>query len=314
MARRSGRPLSFSLQQPDETPDRYRHILQRVQQMVADGLDVKCQVAPRPIGALQGLGATLNPFLFCREWRRIEKLPLADKVAELADAQVRATLLRQHAETFPQGFGALIAHGFDRMFRMTDPVDYEPMAEHSIAAEADKAGVTPAEYVLDVLREEDGRRLIYMPLINYVRGSLDDVHEMLTAPHTLYGLSDGGAHCGTICDASFPTSTIAIWSRGNRSGRRIPLPELVHGLTQRNALHLGWMDRGVVAPGYRADINIIDLDQLSVSPPHMVHDLPAGGGRLLQNPNGILLTICDGVVTFENGTATGALPGRLVRA
>jgi len=147
-----------------------------------------------------------------------------------------------------------------------------------------------------------------------VRGSLDDVHEMLTAPHTLYGLSDGGAHCGTICDASFPTSTIAIWARGNRSGRRIPLPELVHGLTQRNALHLGWMDRGVVAPGYRADINIIDLDRLSVSPPHMVHDLPAGGGRLLQNPNGILLTICDGVVTFENGTATGALPGRLVRA
>lgn len=308
------RPVSFSLQQPDSAPDRYRRILQRVQQMVDAGLDVKCQVAPRPIGALQGLGATLNPFLFCQEWRRIGQLPLAERLAELGKDTVRQTLLAQHATTFPEGFGGLIAHRFDRMFRMTDPVDYEPLAEHSLAAEAEKAGVTPAEYVLDVLREEDGRRLIYMPLINYVRGSLDDVYEMLASPNSLYGLSDGGAHCGTICDASFPVSTLAIWVKGNRNGHRLSLPELVHGLTQRNALHMGWTDRGVVAPGYRADLNLIDFHQLAVSPPRMVHDLPAGGGRLMQNPTGIELTICAGVVTFENGKATGELPGRLVRA
>lgn len=314
MARRSGRPLSFTLQQPDEAPERYRHILARVERMVADGLDVKCQVAPRPIGVLQGLGATLNPFLFCPEWRRIEQLPLAEKCAELQRPEVREILLQQHAETFPEGFGRLIAHGFDRMFRMTSPVDYEPAATDSIAAEAEARGLSPAEYLLDVLQEENGQRLIYMPLINYAHGSLDAVHDMLTASHTLYGLSDGGAHCGTICDASFPVSTLAIWTRGNRAGRRIALEELVHGLTQRNALHMGWTDRGVVAPGKRADLNLIDMDRLSVSPPRMVHDLPAGGGRLMQEPEGLLLTICNGVITFENGEATGEFPGRLLRA
>ena len=137
---------------------------------------------------------------------------------------------------------------------------------------------------------------------------------MMTASNTLYGLSDGGAHCGTICDASFPTSTIAIWRQGNKAGARIPIEQLVHGLTQRNAAHVGWMDRGVVAPGYRADLNILDLEALSVPPPKMVHDLPAGGGRLLQRPRVILLTLCAGVPTFEQGEPTGALPGRLLRA
>lgn len=314
MAVTSGRPLSFTVQQTDEAPDRFHHIFARVAQMVAKGLDVKCQVAPRPIGVVQGLEATLNPFLFCPEWRRIGALPLAERVAELGKPHVRERLLQQHAETHPEGFGALIAHGFSRMFRVSDPVDYEPTADRSVAAEAAKAGVSPAEYMLDLLREEEGHRLLYMPLINYARGSLNDVHAMMTAPNTLYGLSDGGAHCGTICDASFPTSTIAIWRQGNKAGARIPIEQLVHGLTQRNAAHVGWMDRGVVAPGYRADLNILDLEALSVPPPKMVHDLPAGGGRLLQRPRGILLTLCAGVPTFEQGEPTGALPGRLLRA
>lgn len=314
MARVSGRPLSFTVQQTDEAPDRFHHIFRRVEQMVADGLDVKCQVAPRPIGAIQGLEATLNPFLFCKEWRRIAHLPLAEKVAELGKPEIRAILLEQHAATHPEGFGALIAHGFARMFRITDPVDYEPTADRSVAAEAQKAGVSPAEYALDLLREDDGHRLLYMPLINYARGSLDDVFSMLTAPNTLYGLSDGGAHCGTICDASFPTSTIAIWAKGNKAGSAIPLEQLVHGLTRRNAAHVGWDDRGIVAPGYRADLNLIDFEGLSVPPPQLVRDLPAGGARLLQRPRGILLTLCAGVPTFENGEATGALPGKLLRS
>jgi N-acyl-D-aspartate/D-glutamate deacylase len=314
MARVSGRPLSFTVQQTDEAPDRFRHIFARVAAMVAQGLDVKCQVAPRPIGVVQGLEATLNPFLFCPEWRRIGALSLAEKVTELEKPDVRARLLEQHAAIRPEGFGTQIAHGFDRMFRVSDPVDYEPSADRSIAAEAGRAGLPPAAYMLDLLREEDGRRLLYMPLINYARGSLADVHAMLTAPNTLYGLSDGGAHCGTICDASFPTSTLAIWAHGNKAGARIPLESLVHGLTQRNAAHVGWTDRGVVAPGYRADLNIIDLDALAVPPPELVHDLPAGGGRLVQRPRGIALTMCAGVVTFEAGEPTGALPGRLLRA
>jgi N-acyl-D-aspartate/D-glutamate deacylase len=314
LARTSGRPLSFTVQQTDEAPDRYAHIFDRVAAMVADGLDVKCQVAPRPIGVIQGLEATLNPFLFCPEWRRIGALPLGLKVAELGKPEVRALLLAQHGQIRPEGFGTQIAHGFDRMFRVSDPVDYEPTADRSIAAEAGRAGVSPAELMLDILREDEGRRLLYMPLINYARGSLADCFAMMTAPNTLYGLSDGGAHCGTICDASFPTSTLAIWARGNRAGSRIPVEELVHGLTQRNAAHVGWTDRGVVAPGMRADLNILDMDALAVPPPELVRDLPAGGGRLLQRPRGIVLTICRGEVTFEAGAPTGALPGRLVRA
>jgi N-acyl-D-aspartate/D-glutamate deacylase len=153
-----------------------------------------------------------------------------------------------------------------------------------------------------------------MPLINFARGDLNDVHEMLSDPNVLYGLSDGGAHCGTICDASFPVSTLAIWAKGNRAGRSLPLERLVHGYTQANALAVGWDDRGVVAVGKRADLNVIDLERLELPPPEMTRDLPAGGARLMQRPRGIALTVAGGQVTFEDGVHTGALPGRLVRA
>jgi N-acyl-D-amino-acid deacylase len=136
---------------------------------------------------------------------------------------------------------------------------------------------------------------------------------MMTQDNTLYGLSDGGAHCGTICDGSFPTTTLALWSRGSKSGRRVPLEQLVHGYTQRNAAHVGWHDRGVIAPGYIADLNLIEIDALSLSPPQIVQDLPAGGTRLLQTAHGYRHTIKNGAVTFENGEWTGELPGQLLR-
>ena len=157
------------------------------------------------------------------------------------------------------------------------------------------------EHVYDTLLEENGRRLIYLPLNNYFYGNLDDVHGMMTGPYTLYGLSDGGAHCGTICDGSFPTTTIALWSKGSKSGHAMPLESLVHGYTQRNARHVGWHDRGAVKVGQLADLNIIDLGRLSLSPPEIVQDLPAGGTRLLQTAKGYRQTIKSGVVTFEDG-------------
>jgi N-acyl-D-amino-acid deacylase len=196
---------------------------------------------------------------------------------------------------------------------MTDPVDYEPAADASLAAEAARAGRPAADHAYDIFLEDGGRRLIYMPLINYVEGDLAATHGMMTAEHTLFGLSDGGAHCGTICDGSFPTTTLALWSRGDKAGRTIPLEALVHGYTQRNARHVGWRDRGVLAPGYLADINIIDLAVLNLSPPEIVQDLPAGGVRLLQTARGYRTTMKSGVVTFENGTWTGETPGGLVR-
>jgi N-acyl-D-aspartate/D-glutamate deacylase len=161
--------------------------------------------------------------------------------------------------------------------------------------------------------EAECRRILYMPLINYARGDLDDVYGMMRGAHTLYGLSDGGAHCGTISDASFPTTTIALWSKGCKSGHRFPVEALVHGYTQRNARHVGWRDRGVIAPGYLADLNVIDLEALSLSPPQIVQDLPAGGTRLLQKARGYQWTVKSGLVTFEQGEWTGATPGGLIR-
>lgn len=314
LARTTGRRLSFTVQQTDEAPDRWRHIFGEIDRMNAEGLDVSAQVAPRPIGAILGFSATTNPFLLTATYRQIAKSgTIEERLARLAQPEVRAQILAEHGGTHRDGFAEQLAHGFARMYRMSDPVDYEPAADSSLAAEAARAGRPVAEYAYDVCLEDGGRRLIYMPLINYAKGDLEDTFRMMVSNHTLFGLSDGGAHCGTICDGSFPTTTLALWSRGSKGGHRIPLENLVHGYTQRNARHVGWRDRGVVAPGLLADLNIIDMDRLNLSPPEIVQDLPAGGVRLLQTAHGYRATLKSGTVTFENGQWTGETPGRLVR-
>ncbi|MEH3048131.1 N-acyl-D-amino-acid deacylase family protein [Sphingomonas adhaesiva] len=316
LATTSGRRVSFTVQQTDDAPDRWKGIYREVAQMVADGLPVTTQVAPRPIGAILSFASTTNPFVVTATYRRIAATSASvdERLHALADPAVRAAILEEHAAFHAsEGFIALITRGFTRMFRMTDPVDYEPDERHSIGAAAARAGADPAAFVYDTLLEERGRRLLYMPLINYARGNLDDVFGMMTGEHALYGLSDGGAHCGTICDGSFPTTTIALWSRGSKSGLSTPLEQLVHGYTRRNAAHVGWHDRGVVATGYLADLNVIALDELSLAPPEIVQDLPAGGTRLLQQPRGYRWTVKSGMPTFERGEWTGRTPGRLLR-
>lgn len=313
LARAAGRPLSFTVQQPDHAMDRWKYLLQRIDAAQAEGIDIKGQVAPRPIGAVIGLMATVNPFLFCAAYREVGRLPLAERVRVLRAPERRAAILAEHAALQLSEFALVLSRGFARMFRLRDPIDYQPEVGDSLLAEAQRADRDPAAHVYDVMLEDDGRTLIYMPLINYARGDLADVYAMMTGRHVLYGLSDGGAHCNTICDASFPTSTLALWSRGDKGGRRIPLEELVHGYTQRNARHVGWWDRGVIAPGYLADINLIDPDRLTLSPPELVGDLPAGGTRLMQTSPGYLMTLKSGAPTFEASRHTGATPGRLVR-
>ncbi len=316
LAQTSGRRVSFTVQQTDDAPDRWKQIYREIDAMVADGLPVSAQVAPRPIGAILSFASTTSPFVVTRTYRRIasESPSVADRLKALADPQVRADILAEHAAFHAdEGFIAIITRGFTRMFRMTDPVDYEPHESNSIAAEAARAGIDPAAYVYDALMEEGGRRLLYMPLINYARGNLDDVHGMMTGNHVLYGLSDGGAHCGTICDGSFPTTTVALWSKGNKAGLTTPIEHLVHGYSQRNAAHVGWHDRGVLKPGYLADLNVIALDELALAPPEIIQDLPAGGTRLLQQPRGYRSTIKSGVPTFAKGEWTGRTPGRLLR-
>jgi N-acyl-D-aspartate/D-glutamate deacylase len=315
LARATGRKVSFTVQQTDDAPDRWRGIFREVDAMVADGLDVRAQVAPRPVGVLLSFASTSNPFFLCPSYRKLagSGTPVEARLRELADPALKARILAEHAAYAPEGLVALITGGFSRMFRMSDPVDYEPDADASLAAEAARARRDPTDYAYDVLLEEGGRRLIYMPLINYANGNLDDVHGMMNGPRILYGLSDGGAHCGTICDGSFPTTTIGLWAKGNKSGLKTPVEALVHGYTQRNAEHVGWRDRGVVAAGYLADLNVIALDDLTLAPPTIVQDLPAGGTRLLQKARGYRWTVKSGDVTFDNGEWTGLTPGGLLR-
>ena len=316
LARTSGRPVSFTVQQAVTAPDRWRLLLDRAASLTAAGHDVKGQVAPRPIGVLLGLEATANPFLLCGGYGEVGGLPAAERAAALADPDRRARILAEHADleaNLPPGLLRQIVCGFDVMFEMADPVDYDLDASASFAAEASRTGVRPAELVYDALLRRDGAQLLYLALFNFVHGDLDDVHEMVTSPHSLFGLSDAGAHCGAICDASSTTSFLTVWGRDRTAEQRLPIEAVVHELTQRTAAHVGWFDRGVVAPGLLADLNVIDLDALGCAPPRIAHDLPAGGRRLVQDSSGYRWTIKAGVPTFADGEHTGELPGRLIR-
>lgn len=313
IAREVRRPLSFTVEQVDAVASRWREMLAVVDGLVAEGLDVKGQVAPRPIGLLLGLSATVNPFHRTPSYRRLAGLPLAERVAALRDPATRARIVAEHPQHVPSGLVGLLVTGFERMFPLGDPPDYEPTADRSVAAMAARAGVEPAEFLYDLLVANDGRDLLYMPLNNYAAGNLDEVREMMTAPNVVFGLSDGGAHCNFICDASFPTTALAHWCRDRVRGPKLPIEHVVHHQTQRAARHVGWADRGVVAAGHLADLLVIDLDALQLHPPHLVADLPAGGTRLLQEAEGYRWIVKSGAVTFVDGAWTGAVPGRVVR-
>jgi N-acyl-D-amino-acid deacylase len=316
MARTSGRPISFTVQQAFASPDRWRHLFGRVADLAAAGVPIKAQVATRPIGVLLGLEATANPFIACPSYADIASEPIERRVVLMKDPDRRARILGEHANLvagLPSGLFRDIVGAFDVAFILSDPVDYRLDAGTSIAALAAASNRDAASYAYDALLARDGHQLLYLALFNFARHDLHDVRAMITSPHALYGLSDAGAHCGAICDASVTTSTLVMWNRDLRDGTPIPLEHLVHGYTQRNARHVGWHDRGVVAPGYLADLNVIDYDALGCAPPELVHDLPAGGRRLVQRAHGYRYTIKSGVVTFEDGEATGELPGQLVR-
>jgi N-acyl-D-aspartate/D-glutamate deacylase len=307
--------MSMTCQQVVQVPDRWREMVAWVSDAVAQGLDMRTQVAPRPVGVLQGLTASINPVAICPTYREIAALPLAERVAALRDPERRARLVAEHATATAglEGLGHTIFTGFDKLFPMSEPVDYEPSPSSSVAARAAARGVSPVEEVLDLLIEDDGRQLLMLTLFNYAKGNLDDVREMLLSPNAVIGLGDAGAHCGAICDASFPTTALALWTKRTTGEGPLPLELMVQHLTQRTARQVGWLDRGVVAPGYRADLNVIDLQALGAHRPTIVHDLPAGGRRLVQSAQGYVHTIKSGTITFSGGTHTGALPGSLVR-
>jgi len=313
IANEVGRPLSFTVQQNDDAPDRFRELLAAIEQWNAAGADVKAQVAVRPIGVLIGLQATANPFMFCPSYRQLHTLDHAERLARLRDPEVRRTLLDEHAASSPTGFVGILHSGYDRMYPLSDPPNYEPTPADSVAGRAAAAGAQPDELLYDLLLDDDGSRLLYIPLMNYARGDLGDVREMLTSPNAMFGLSDAGAHCNSICDGSFPTTAITHWTRDRNRGEQLPLEYVVHQQTQRTARHVGWTDRGVIAPGMLADLNVIDHEHLTLHPPVLIDDLPAGGTRLMQGADGYVATIKRGAVIAEHGALTGARPGRLQR-
>jgi len=314
LALKVGRPLSFTVQQNDDTPGRFRELLAAIAGWNEAGADAKAQVAVRPIGVLLGLNASANPLGFCPTFRSLPT-DRAARLAELRRDEVREVLRAEHAAAAERvrGFPAIIHSGWDRMYPLSDPPDYEPTPERSIAGVAAVEGRTPFDVLYDELTGGDGATLLYVPLMNYAHGNLDDVHEMLTSPHAMVGLSDAGAHCNAISDGSFPTTAITHWTRDRTRGPKLGLEHMVHHQTQRTAAHVGWHDRGVIAPGRLADLNVIDLGRLALRPPHIAADLPAGGTRLLQEADGYVATVKRGITTVEEGTLTGAHPGSLQR-
>jgi N-acyl-D-aspartate/D-glutamate deacylase len=313
VAEASGRPLSFTVMQINHVPQRWRMLLKAAADMVDAGLTVRAQVAPRPIGAVISFASSINPFMGTQTYRELLHLTRDERLARLRDRDIKRRMVCEFKTQALSELQKLSPPKFGQMYRMSDPVNYEPRPDESLEAEADRVRRDPAEYVYDVLLEEGGYRVIFNPVLNFAGGNLDAVHEMLTDPNALFGLSDSGAHVQTIVDGTFPTTTLSLWAKGNRSGRRIPIENLINGYTRRNAVQVGWLDRGIVAPGYLADLNVIDLDGLQVSPPRLVNDLPAGGFRFLQETRGYDYTIKRGRVTFQGGKATGDLPGRLMR-
>lgn len=302
----SGRPCSVSLAQNNHRPDAWRDILALIQEAAATGLPIRAQVAPRPVGVLLGLQSSYHPFSGHPSYRAIAHRPLAQQVQAMEDPAFRSRLL---AETPPRNRRLI---DFERIFPLGDVPDYEPPPERSLAARAAARGLEPNEVALDLLLEDGGRNFLFAPFANYANYNLDACREMMAHPDTVLGLGDGGAHVGMISDASFPTYALAHWGR-DRDRDLLPVPWLVQQLTSQPARAVGLHDRGVVEPGLRADLNVIDFDRLRCERPTMAYDLPAGGKRLLQRARGYCATVVRGAIIARDGEPSGALPGRLVR-
>jgi N-acyl-D-aspartate/D-glutamate deacylase len=315
LVERSGRPLSVSLLEGTYGPMtlRWRDFLDWAAEASAAGLPIKAQVLGRAIGVMLGHELTLNPFYTTESYGKLARLPFEQRIRELRQPETRTRILAESVDPDPTIVLGRLVRDFDHMFLLGDPPDYEQPFEQSIAARARGLGVTPEELVYDLMMEGDGRNMLYVTLCNYVYGSLNSSLEMMRHPGAVLGLGDGGAHCGTICDGSYPTFMLTHWVRDRRRGERLSLPVVVKLLSHDTARTVGLLDRGIIAPGYKADLNVIDFERLRLHAPEVARDLPSGGRRLVQRAEGYAATIVSGAVVYRDGAPTGALPGRLVR-
>ena len=313
MSRSSGRPISITVEQMDQRPDWWHQLLDGIEAAQNEGINMYGQVPPRATGINMGLEVTLNPFTFYPSFYDLSKKSLEEKVATMRDPKFKKKVLSEQPVSIGNPLVEEITQSFNKMFRLGDPANYEPDPDSSFEAIAKKHNISPQEVAYDCLLEKEGKALIYHPLFNYLPGNLDFVEKMLNHPYSISGLGDAGAHCGAISDASFPTTLIQHWGRDRTRGKKIPLEKLISMQTLETSRLLGITDRGVLKEGYKADINVIDFDNLTLHEPEVLHDLPAGGRRLVQKASGYEYTIVSGQIAFENGEATGALNGRLIR-
>ena len=307
----SGRPATFTLASANEGPPRWRNVLDLMAHSRARGAEVTAQVMPRPIGLVGGLELSVHPFILCPSWQKIAHLPLAEKIAAMRDPALRQALLTETPQ--PGHPFNTLGRNWRWMFPLNDPPNYAPPPEASFAALAAARGTTPEQIAYDRFLETDGKGLFLAALGNYEDGTLDSVHDMLSHPDCVPALGDGGAHYGAICDASYSTFLLTHWVR-DRAGPRFDLATAVHMLSAKAARAVGLTDRGALHVGAKADLNIIDLDNLQLHLPEIVHDLPAGGRRLHQRASGYDATIVSGTIIRRHGQSTGATPGKLVRS
>lgn len=309
--RASGRPLSITVTQRHRDPEGWRDVMAGIDDAVAEGLEMRAQIAPRSIGAMYGLSLSQHAFYLHPSYQAIADKPLEEKVAIMRDPEFRVKLLAEKPVHRSERLIQRTAN-FQFTFRLGDPPDYEPSEERSVLNLAKQAGRDPLDFMYDLLLENDGKSFLFSPNTNYASYNLDACHEMITHPRSCLGLSDGGAHVGHISDSGYPTFVLTHWGRDRATGR-IDLPWLVRWITSATAEAIGLHDRGRLVPGYRADINIIDYDKLGQSYPYLTYDLPMGGRRFMQKGEGYKATYLGGVATYLNGEPTGALPGKLVR-
>ncbi len=308
---RAKRPMAITILQRDSRPELWRDIMSGITQANTDGTDLVGQVLTRPTGILLGFEISMNPFSGRPSWEKIAKLGLEEKLAYLRQPAFRKQLL---SETCPSSKLAGRVSNYQRIFPWDgETPDYEPPADRSIAARAEREGRDPEDLVYDILLEKNGKTILYRPLSNYAYGDLNTVGEMMQHPNTLVSLGDGGAHVGVLCDASSMAYMLTHWTRDRTRGDKVPLPWAVKRITSDNARAIGLHDRGQLKPGYKADINVIDYERLALGNPEVAYDLPSGGRRLIQRSDGFDATIVSGVPVYRDGVSTGRYPGRLVR-
>ena len=307
---RSGRPLSVSLLLRSQS-DTWRQVLTWIEQCNADGLEVRGQVCGRPIGLLVGFELSRNPFWTTPTFKRLKTLSQEERYRQLCQPDMRARILSETPEP-DDSPGAGFVRKWNLMYPLGAHPNYEPSPDDTVAAQAARRGVTPEEFVYDVMLDQEGEGTLLIPVSFLIDGNLDVAGQVLQHPNTIYGLGDGGAHLGFLCDATFSTHMLQHWARDRARGC-IPLPQVIRGLTHDTASAVGLNDRGLLRADYRADINILDFDKVELGPPRVRRDLPAGGTRLTQSAKGYSATIVAGTVTYRDGIATDALPGRLVR-